>query len=240
MEIDVNRHHALLVMQVTGVKSQWDRVEVTAIVFLGNTLCWMTTMINLLRFIVILITTHPWLGLFFKPTNWVTGDNSSISSSGDTPLSDQDSPSWPKYVLSKSRMKSIKRDSTKWRLTCQYDTGSLVYTDYLFQASTVGYLNHDLTFKGCGKCTKVKKRSFRSGWHNPHTACTGRDMVLKNNISLRDIKVEAFSNNKSCFFKLTAKTHAYPWMQGGIGYYRCVGATHHAVLQRVKQLLRYG
>ena len=43
----------------------------------------------------------------------------------------EDTPTWDAYRLSKPRMKSIQRDSTKWRMTCRYDTDGLNYTDYV-------------------------------------------------------------------------------------------------------------
>ena len=61
-------------------------------------------------------------------------------------------PAWDSYRLSKSRMTSIEEDSSKWRMTCQYDSDSVVYTDYVRG-------NNDkiniLTFNGDG-CLEVE------------------------------------------------------------------------------------
>ena len=43
----------------------------------------------------------------------------------------QDAPVRDSYRLSKSRMKSIQEDSSKWGITCRYDTDGLNYTDYV-------------------------------------------------------------------------------------------------------------
>ena len=43
----------------------------------------------------------------------------------------ENDPSWSRYRLSKSRMESIQQDSTKWRVTCRYETDGVLYTDYL-------------------------------------------------------------------------------------------------------------
>ena len=43
----------------------------------------------------------------------------------------EDNPTFDLYRLSKSRMESIQQDSSKWRITCQYDTSGVVYTDYV-------------------------------------------------------------------------------------------------------------
>ncbi|CAB3991873.1 PREDICTED: uncharacterized protein LOC107328519 [Paramuricea clavata] len=38
---------------------------------------------------------------------------------------------WDEYRLSKPRMQSVQDDSSKFRVTCKYDTDGLNYTDYL-------------------------------------------------------------------------------------------------------------
>ena len=43
----------------------------------------------------------------------------------------QDTPVWDSYRLSKSRIESIQDDSSKWRMTCRYDSDGLNYTDYV-------------------------------------------------------------------------------------------------------------
>ena len=48
----------------------------------------------------------------------------------DVPVNESSS-NWDFYRVSKSRMLSIQQDSSKWRVTCQYDTDGVVYTDYV-------------------------------------------------------------------------------------------------------------
>ena len=82
----------------------------------------------------------------------------------DMPLN-QENPSWNKYRLTKSRMGSIQNDSTKWRITCQYQKhmqlGSSEYVrgenekmDILIRNSgcfTVEYIN--VRGYSCSNCT---------------------------------------------------------------------------------------
>ena len=42
-----------------------------------------------------------------------------------------ETPNWTFYRLSKSRMEFIQRDSSKWRMTCRFETDGLIYTDYM-------------------------------------------------------------------------------------------------------------
>ncbi|XP_028391314.1 uncharacterized protein LOC114516132 isoform X2 [Dendronephthya gigantea] len=48
----------------------------------------------------------------------------------DNPKNAED-PNWESYRLSLSRMKSIQKDSSKWRMTCRFDTDGLNKTDYM-------------------------------------------------------------------------------------------------------------
>jgi hypothetical protein len=43
----------------------------------------------------------------------------------------ENTPRWDEYRLSKPRMQSVQNDSSKFRVTCKYDTDGLNYTDYL-------------------------------------------------------------------------------------------------------------
>ena len=45
------------------------------------------------------------------------------------------SPRWDACLLSKFRMQSIQEDSSKFRVTCNYDTDGVVYRDYLQMAT---------------------------------------------------------------------------------------------------------
>lgn len=70
----------------------------------------------------------------------------------DFPLNENDF-SWSEYRLSKSRMKSIQKYSTKWRFTCCYDTDGVVYTD--FALGTKHKMNV-LTFYNSGGCVTME------------------------------------------------------------------------------------
>ena len=85
----------------------------------------------------------------------------------------ENSPSWSYYRLSQSRMKSIQADSTKWRLTCRYDTDGVVYTDYVRGLN----VETDIISQNNSACVKteyINVRGYRlhgqhgpSGTHNP-------------------------------------------------------------------------
>jgi hypothetical protein len=47
---------------------------------------------------------------------------------------DENTPRWDAYRLSKPRMQSIQKDSSKFRMTCNYDADGVVFRDY-FQAA---------------------------------------------------------------------------------------------------------
>lgn len=66
-----------------------------------------------------------------------------------------DSPSWTGYRLQKSRMLSIQADSTKWRITCEYN-GSTPLTDYVYGA--VKDLDIMKKQYGCRKVQFIKIR----------------------------------------------------------------------------------
>ena len=70
----------------------------------------------------------------------------------DYPLN-ENNPSWSEYRLSKGRMKSIERDSIKWRFTCCYNADGVIYTDYA-QGKKVEI--NILDFNGGGRCVKME------------------------------------------------------------------------------------
>ena len=111
----------------------------------------------------------------------------------------QKNPSWSRYRLSKSRMESIQQDSTKWRITCRYETDGVVYTDYLRALNTE--LNI-LKFKS-KRCAKMEYLDVRG---QKCTDCIafprGQDGKM----------LHIFYNNESpnvlkCDFRLLKGTH---------------------------------
>ena len=89
----------------------------------------------------------------------------------------EDTPVWDSYRLSKSRIQSIQQDSSKWRMTCCYDTDGLNYTDYVTGPNDkVDILTYDgleckevelIDIRGysCRNCTAGAAQSSSMIWH---------------------------------------------------------------------------
>ena len=81
----------------------------------------------------------------------------------DAPLN-QESPRWDEYRLSLSQMKQLKSVSSRWRVTCNFPTEGLKFTDYV----RAKFSEFDaLHFNGHNVCKKVEYMNVRG--HN----CTG-------------------------------------------------------------------
>ena len=89
------------------------------------------------------------------------------------------SPRWDAYRLSKFRMQSIQEDSSKFRVTCNYDTDGVVYRDYLQVATDqIDILTHasgglcllveqiDIRGQGCRDCTVLISQIFYHSLHS--------------------------------------------------------------------------
>ena len=128
-------------------------------------------------------------------------------------------PSWLQYRLSNSRMQFIQQDSKKWRLTCQYETDGVVYTDY------VRLLNSKLdilTYRGVasGTCVQVEYINIR-GYNCTNCTAIGWQM---------DGMIFHFDNfgggniNVRCDFKLAEPVACGD--QDHFGFYGCVNPKH--------------
>ena len=142
------------------------------------------------------------------------------SFSQDNPRN-EDSPRWDSYSLSKSRMASISRDSSKWRQTCQYDTEGVVYTDYIeasnekidiltlhgvFTGTTYLRDRHEVDYvdvrgQNCRKCTAP----IIQGINNPLHLDTYRS---------------------TCEFNPTGSLSCGGSGEDNFGYYGCVNSAH--------------
>ena len=110
----------------------------------------------------------------------------------------QNDPSWSRYRLSKSRMESIQQDSTKWRITCRYDTDGVVYTDYLRALNT--QLNI-LKFKS-KRCVKMEYLDVRGQKCADCTAFTRQQ-----DGKMLHIHVSEHTDALNCDFRLLRGTH---------------------------------
>ena len=89
----------------------------------------------------------------------------------DRPIN-QDTPSWNMYRLSLSRMESIRKNSHKWRITCDYETDGTVYIGFVvgsvndadivsfrgFRCAKVDYIN--IRGQSCRDCTTFAKQGL--------------------------------------------------------------------------------
>ncbi|XP_032235037.2 uncharacterized protein LOC116616923 isoform X1 [Nematostella vectensis] len=103
------------------------------------------------------------LVLSFSYANGVKPEFSSIPFFNDSTFS-EDSPNWEAYRLSKPRMESLQNASTYWRVTSDFASNAIDYTDYL--RARISELDL-LTFQGLNKCGKVEYINVMG--HN----CTG-------------------------------------------------------------------
>ena len=129
----------------------------------------------------------------------------------DFPVNES-SPRWDKYRLSRSRMLSIEADSSKWRVTCRYDTDGVVYRDYL--QATVQQLNI-MTFNN-DTCILVERADIR-GYYCFHC-------------SVHLIQHELFTFHSDSYFGCEFKpSHSLPCRKAGednFGLYGCINPKH--------------
>ena len=125
----------------------------------------------------------------------------------------ENSPSWSYYRLSQSRMKSIQADSTKWRLTCRYDTDGVVYTDYARGLNVETNITSEK--RGCVKMEYINVR----GQHC--TDCTAK-MIQK------EKKILHFKSyyNGSCDFKPSGSRLCSGKYEDSFGYFTCPNNQH--------------
>ena len=131
----------------------------------------------------------------------------------DTPVN-QNEPSWFKYRLSKSRMESIQQDSTKWRITCRYNTDGVVLRDYARGAKTEMNI---LAFNDGSGCVKMEYIDVRG--HN----CSGCTANWRQEIVTLYFDM-FYAKRKDCDFlpsdvPLTCGEDYF-------GYYDCINIQH--------------
>ena len=132
-----------------------------------------------------------------------------------------DNPSWAQYRLSKRRMESIQQDSTKWRITCRYDTDGAVKTDYV-RVSNAEVNTIKLNKR---KCLNVEYIDIR-GHHCRD--CTAS--VMQRQRRKIPLDFDSFVSNRNCSFKLTGsnlcKIEKRDWGEDNFGFYLCENTEH--------------
>lgn len=126
---------------------------------------------------------------------------------------------WFSYRLSKARMESIQKKSTKWRVTCDFDKDlkAITRTDFMHGSK----VDLDImTFSGHAECKKVDYINIR-GYN-----CSECTAVLYQEINGYPFHIDSRKSNSKCEF--TAKNAIYCSTGGedNFGMYRCANAAH--------------
>ncbi|CAB4025293.1 neurogenic locus notch homolog 2-like, partial [Paramuricea clavata] len=128
----------------------------------------------------------------------------------------ENTPRWDKYRLSRSRMQSVQNDSSKFRVTCKYDTDGLNYTDYLeAKKEHIDVLN----FKYRHVCSLVDYVNIR-----------GDDCAFCTMILFQDpnypLHVDSSKTDNGCDFKSTGAEKCGGPGEDNFGFYKCVNPAH--------------
>lgn len=129
-------------------------------------------------------------------------------------------PRWDEYRLSKSRMQSIQNDSSKFRITCKYDTDGLVYDDFLMankeQVDILNFKYLHTTFPVV--CSFVEYVNIR-----------GEDCAFCTLILYQDYYTLHADSNKThngCDFKSSGSKKCGNSGEDNFGHYYCVNPVH--------------
>lgn len=128
----------------------------------------------------------------------------------------EDSPNWDLYRLSKSKMLSVQKYSTKWRITCKYDTDGVVYRDYLQAANDEVDIIH---FNNKVKCPLVEWIDIRGQSCKQCTAflTDGGGAVHSDSIAMK---------KAGCQFQPTGGLQCGDDGEDTFGLYRCANPSH--------------
>ena len=127
---------------------------------------------------------------------------------------------WDAYRLSKLRMQSIQEDSSKFRVTCNYDTDGVVYRDYLQVANNQLDI---LTFASGGPCVLVERINIRGQSCENCTAYIYQGGQY--NFALHSDSY--YSTGRGCEFKPTGGTRCVGSSgEDNFGVYKCVNPAH--------------
>ena len=128
----------------------------------------------------------------------------------------QETPRWDEYRLSKSRMRSIQKDSSHFRLTCKYDMDGMIYRDYL--QATNNQLDI-LTFTGGNPCHLVENIDVRGQGCSKCTVSFYQDNTILHIDSLS-------AASKACQFHPTGGKTCGSYTEDNFGYYTCTNTGH--------------
>lgn len=125
--------------------------------------------------------------------------------------------SWFSYRLGKAVMESIQSDSTKWRVTCDFDKNlTAIKTDFM-QGSKADV--DIMTFNGFGTCKKVDYVNIR-GYH-----CSNCTAVLYQT-SVYPFHIDARMSETKCEFTVENTKWCLLGGEDSFGLYNCVHPEH--------------
>ena len=127
----------------------------------------------------------------------------------------EDNSTFDLYRLSKSRMESIQQDSRKWRITCQYDTSGVVYTDYVRGSNDEMNI---LTERRGATCVRVEYIDIRGEiCQNCSAFFSQSDSHVLHSDSFR---------SHNCEFEPKKGLSCGGGGEDNFGYYRCINPAH--------------
>ena len=127
------------------------------------------------------------------------------------------SPCWDAYRLSKFRMQSIQEDSSKFRVTCNYDTDGVVYRDYLQVATDQIDI---LTYASGGSCILVEEIDIRG------ESCKNCTAYIVQNFRYPLHSDSYYSASRSCEFQPAGSLYCGGKGEDNFGFYDCANPAH--------------
>lgn len=130
----------------------------------------------------------------------------------------QENPSWNSYRLSLSRMQSIRNHTSKWRITCQYESDGVVYTDYVRAAhDKIDILTYDNR-----KCKEVEYINVRG---SNCSMCT--TWLIQSKTKNETLHTDSYYyTDKKCDFTPSKSMHCGGTGEDNFGLYICINQGH--------------
>ena len=152
----------------------------------------------------------------YERQQWVKFDNPYYD---DHPVNEE-LPRWDEYRLRKSRMQSIQNDSSKFRITCKYDTDGLMYDDFLMaDKKHIDILSFNYRHTTSPVvCSFVEYANIR-----------GEDCAFCTLILYQDyytLHADSNRTDNGCEFKSTGSKDCGSAGEDNFGHYNCVNPVH--------------
>jgi hypothetical protein len=133
----------------------------------------------------------------------------------------ENTPRWDEYRVSKFRMQSVQDDSSKFRVTCKYDTDGLNYTDYIeAKKEHIDVLNFENHHKHSPVCSLVDYVNIRGD------DCAFCTMIL---FQVRDkytFHTDSAGIGAACDFQSSGAELCGGGGEDDFGLYGCVNPAH--------------